>query len=447
MSRQNENGNDMLAVVQSCIEMAKRSGANDASARAYLVRGVQLDYRDGKVEKISESTTRGVGIELFVGGHYSSVSTSDLRPGALRTLIGDTVTLAKAISPDPFRALADPALFKGQAASDLQLEDAGYDRITMDEARRAAQAAHDAARSVPGNGSILSVTSSFSSNLNETWMMTSNGFSGSQRATTYYISTEVSAKDNDGRRPEEYDFAGARHWSALQSPQSIGAGAAQRTLARLGSKKGESAAMSVIVENRAAGRLLSLLAAAAQGSALQQKRSFLEGKLGQPLFSPLLTINDDPLLAQGFGSRKFDNEGIAAKPRLVFDRGALASYYIDTYYGRKLQMAPTSGSMSNLSWTLGEKSQQQLMSDVKDGILITSFIGGNSNSGTGDFSVGVSGFRIRGGAVAEPLAEMNLSGNHLEFWKKLIAVGNDPFRYSSMRTPSLVFEDVSIAGV
>ena len=36
---------------------------------------------------------------------------------------------------------------------------------------------------------------------------------------------------------------------------------------------------------------------------------------------------------------------------------------------------------------------------------------------------------------------------HAEFWKKLTAVGNDPFPYSAMRTPSLVFENVSIAGV
>ena len=42
---------------------------------------------------------------------------------------------------------------------------------------------------------------------------------------------------------------------------------------------------------------------------------------------------------------------------------------------------------------------------------------------------------------------MNLSGNHLEFWKKLVAVGNDPFPYSAMRTPTLVFENVSVAGV
>ena len=41
---------------------------------------------------------------------------------------------------------------------------------------------------------------------------------------------------------------------------------------------------------------------------------------------------------------------------------------------------------------------------------------------------------------------MNLSGNHLDFWQKLVALGNDPFPYSSLRTPTLVFENVSVAG-
>ena len=72
---------------------------------------------------------------------------------------------------------------------------------------------------------------------------------------------------------------------------------------------------------------------------------------------------------------------------------------------------------------------------------------GNANAGTGDFSLGLNGFRVRNGAIAEPVSEMNIAGNNLEFWNKLAAVGNDPFPFSAMRTPSLVFEGVSIAGV
>ena len=74
------------------------------------------------------------------------------------------------------------------------------------------------------------------------------------------------------------------------------------------------------------------------------------------------------------------------------------------------------------------------------------FLGGNSNSTTGDFSLGAQGHRVRGGRIAEPIGEMNVSGNHLELWHRLAAVGDDPYPYSAMRAPTLVFEGVQLAG-
>lgn len=447
MSTKLKSSDDMANVVARCIEIAKQAGAREVAARGNRTREVSLEYRDGKVEKISEATRRGVSIELFVDERYSMISTSDLRPDALRTFIGDSIAVAKVLAPDPYRALPDPALYKGQASVDLKLEDPKYDTVGTDTAERYAKALYDGARSTRGNESILSITSWAGSTLNENWLMTSNGFSGANRGTSYSVGAQVSAKDADGRRPEEYDYAVSRFWNTLPDAQGIGRSAAERTLARLGSQKSPSASMTVLVDNRSAGRLISMLMSPLQGSAIQQKRSFLENKLGQELFSPLLTLSDDPLIPNGFGSRLFDIEGIAAKPRAIFDKGTLKSYYIDNYYGRKLKAAPTSSSMSNLAWQTGGKSQQQLLAGIDDGLFVTGFIGGNANAGTGDFSLGVIGFRIRKGAIAEPVSEMNLSGNNLEFWKQLAAVGNDPFAYSAMRTPTLVFEGVSVAGV
>src|SRR5688500_8388089 len=146
-----KNEQDMLAIAQSCIGIAKSSGAKDAAARAYRVRDVSLNYRDGKVESISESTTRGVSLQLYVDGRYSTVSTSDLRPDALKTFIGDTIAIAKAIAPDPFRALPDSGLYKGQSDTDLQLEDPKYAGVSADDGRKVAKTLHDAARGIKGN--------------------------------------------------------------------------------------------------------------------------------------------------------------------------------------------------------------------------------------------------------------------------------------------------------
>ena len=113
----------------------------------------------------------------------------------------------------------------------------------------------------------------------------------------------------------------------------------------------------------------------------------------------------------------------------------LRTYYVDTYYGRKLGMPPTTSRVSNLAWRLGPDGRDALLARMGDGLLVTGFLGGNSNSTTGDFSLGVQGFRVRGGRLAGPVGEMNASGNHRDLWTRLAGVGNDPYRYSAMRTP------------
>ena len=437
---------DMLAAAHAAVKAALGKGAQEASARTYRVREVDVKWRDGKLEQIHEATTRGLGLTLYVDGRYSNVSTSDLRPEALDTFIGDSVVLTRALAKDPFRALPDPKLYEGQAKADLLLEDPKYSTVTPEQRRSVVKEIEAAARAVKGAEAILSVTTNFSDTLSETWRVTSNGFSGARRDTSFFISAEASVKDPDGRKPEDYAYGGARFVAEVPKAAQVGREAAERALSRLGAKKGESAVMTMAVENRAAGRLPAYLLGPLSGGALQQKRSFLEGKLGQAIASPVLTLVDDPLVPKGFGSRLFDGEGIAAKRMPVIEAGVLKAYYIDTYYGKKLKMAPTTAGPSNVVWTLGDKDQAALLAAMKDGILVTGFLGGNSNGLTGDFSLGVQGFRVRGGKIAEPVGEMNISGNHLEFWKKLAAVGNDPYPYSSMKTPTLIFEGVQFAG-
>ena len=437
----------LLEVAQETVALARRKGAREAAAGAYRVRSVEVQWRDGKLERVSEATTRGLGLELYVDGRYSAVSTSDLRPEAVERFIDDAVTLTRKLAIDPHRALPDPKLYQGQSQVDLDLEDRRYDELDAARRRRIAEELEVASRSVKGAEHILSVTTGFGDTLSESARVHSNGFVGARRSTDFGMSAQVSVKDPDGRRPEDWDAASTRHFTALPAPEQVGRAAAERALGRIGSSKGESALFTMVVENRSAGRLLAFLLGPLAASALQQKRSFLDGKLGQRIASARLDVTDDPLVPRGFGSRLFDSEGLAARRFPVFEQGVLRSYYVDNYYGRKLGMTPTTRGMSNLAWKLGGKGRAALLAEVGDGILVTGFLGGNSNATTGDFSLGAQGYRIRDGQRAEPIGEMNVSGNHLELWQRLAAVGDDPYPYSPSRTPTLVFEGVQFAGV
>jgi PmbA protein len=436
----------LLEIARMAAGLATRHGAGEASAGAWRARQVEVAWRDGRLEKIAEATTRGLGLDLYVDGRYAAVSTSDLRPEALERFVVESVALARALSPDPHRRLPDPALYQGQAKVDLELEDPAYAQVDAPSRRRRAEAIEAAARGVGGAGKVLSVSTSVTDTQSEAALFHTNGFEGTRRATDFWMGAEVAVQDPDGRRPEEYGATGSRFVGALETPEAIGRRAAERAHARLGAVKGKSGLVTMVVEARAAGRLAGYLLGPMTAGALQQKRSFLEGKQGQPVGSPLLDLTDDPLLPRAFGSRTYDGEGLAARPRRMVEAGVLKDYYVDCYYGRKLGLAPTTGRPSNLTWRLGARPRDALLADVAEGVLVTGFLGGNSNGTTGDFSLGVRGFALRGGKLAEPIGEMNVSGNHLELWRRLAAVGDDPYPYSALRTPTLVFEGVQLAG-
>lgn len=434
-------------IARLAVQTAKKKGAQQAAAAVSRNREVEVTWRDGKLEKISEATSRSLEMRLYVDGRYAAVQTSDLRPEAVASFLDNAVSLTRALAADPQRSLPDPKLYEGQARVDLQIEDARYDAVTPDDRRRLAREMEEAARAVKGGAQVLSVTTSFGDTLSETVRVTSNGFEGTHRDTGFFLSATMSVKDPDGRRPEDYSMAGRRFFAELPGAAVVGREAAERTFGRVGSKKMPSAVLPMAIDSRAAGRMVSYLLQPLSGQALQQRRSFLEGKVGTPVGSAKLSLHDEPHVQKGLGSRLFDGEGMAARRFALFEGGVLRSYYLDNYYGKKLSLAPTTARPSNLGWALGDKSQAQLLTEMKDGVLVTSFIGGNSNSTTGDFSLGVQGFRVRAGRIAEPIGEMNISGNHLDLWKKLVAVGNDPYPYSSMKTPTLVFEGVQFAGV
>src|SRR3546814_2169473 len=98
--------------------------------------------------------------------------------------------------------------------------------------------------------------------------------------------------------------------------------------------------------------------------------------------------------------------------------GRLTGWLLDTASARQLGLTPTghasrgggaSGvSASNLHLAAGKATPTALMADIATGIYITELIGQGVNPVTGDYSRGASGFVIRDGQIAEPVAEFTV---------------------------------------
>ncbi|MEQ9076703.1 MAG: metallopeptidase TldD-related protein, partial [Sandaracinaceae bacterium] len=138
--------------------------------------------------------------------------------------------------------------------------------------------------------------------------------------------------------------------------------------------------------------------------------------------------------------------GIAARRLPIVEGGALSNLFVDTYYGRKTELPPTTAGASNLVVAPGERGLAELVRDVEEGYLVTAWLGGNSDGTTGDFSLGVRGHTLSGGRIGGPVQEMNVTGNLLSLFASLVEVGDDPWPYSSRQVPTLVFEGVQFSG-
>ncbi len=202
----------------------------------------------------------------------------------------------------------------------------------------------------------------------------------------------------------------------------------------------------MLLENRCAGRILGVLGGPMSGSALHQGRSCLTDRLGTAIASDKLTLIDDPTIPRGLGSRPWDGDCLVAKPRTLIRDGVLESYNIGVYFARKLGVDPKGSGRSNWVVAPGTRDLQQMAAELDRAVLVTGFLGGNSNPSTGDFSYGIRGLLLERGEVVQSLSEMNVSGNILQLLPRLVEVGSDVWAWSSVRAPTLRFDDVQFSG-
>ena len=436
----------LLEQARQAALMARDLGATDARVLFSRSRKVEVEWRDGKLDRVSESTKQGLSLSLFVEGRYSGVSTSDMRPEAVRSFIERNIAAARYLARDEHRKLPDPARYEGMTTADLELVDPRHGDASGDDRLRVAALIEEAVRAAEGAEHIVSVESAVSDSESRVACVTTNGFEATEAHTYTSRMAYASTKAPDGRKPGGWDSSSARFREDLAEPGPLGAEALKRAVGQFDSRQVATGRYGLILENRIVSRFLRHLMGPLSGSAIQQKQSFMEGKLGQAVASPRLSITDAPHIKRGLSSTAWDGEGMVTTPRPIFDKGVLKTYFLDTYYGSKLGMTPTTAGSSNLDWALGERELDAMVSDLKEGILVTDFLGGNSNSTTGDFSLGINGFYVKDGVIVHPVSEMNMAGNHLAFWKQLVEVGKDPYLSSSTRSPSLRFEDVQCSG-
>jgi PmbA protein len=444
------------ALATQLVEQALAAGATDAEVILYEGDEFEALVRKGEVERLKESGSRAAGLRVFLGARAASTSTSDLTPAGLERLVHGAVALARVTSEDPFAGLPNPASF-GKLPGDLRIYSNDVDDLPAAERIALARRA-DAACFAADPRITNSRGGSFDSGAGHKILANSRGFVGEYRRSICSISASPIAQSADGQMQRDYWYSSARSAVALESPESIGAEAARRTLRRLGARSVPTQQVPVVFSPEIARSIVGHIFEAANGSLIYHQSSFFAGKLGEQVASPELTIIDDGTLVGGFGTAPFDGEGLPTRRTVIVERGVLKSYLLNTYMARKLNMQSTGNASRGISGAPGigagnlflesasPLAPTSIIAGVKSGLYVTELIGQGVNMVTGDYSRGASGLWIENGELSYPVEGITIAGNLREMFQNITAAGDDMVFHSSVASPTLRIDGMTIAG-
>jgi PmbA protein len=446
---------DLRDIATNVIERAMKLGATAAECVARDGSEFSTVVRLGEVETLKESGSKALGVRVFMGNRTANTSTSDLSPEGVESMIKGAIELAKVTGEDPFSGIPEKSQL-GQISGDLDLYyDDVYSLSTadrIDHARRAEKAATSADPRIKN-----SEGGSFDAATGRKVFANSHGFVGEYKRSYCSVSAVPIAQDDNGNMQRDYWFAVSRTLSKLESPEEVGRIAAERTLRRIGARKVKTQKVPIVFDRQTSRALLDHIFEAVNGDAVYRHSSYLTGKLGERVAGSNITVVDDGTIPGGFGTSPFDGEGVPTRRTTVLEDGVLKSYMLNTYTAKKLGLATTGNASRGLAGTPGigngnfflqpgTKTPEQIIGDIKEGLLVTEFLGFGVNLVTGDFSRGASGIWIQDGELTFPVEEITVAGNLKDMWNNVAEIGSDLEWRGAVACPTLHIEGMTIAG-
>ncbi len=430
-------------ITQDVLKIAKQAGASSAETEVSFGTGQNVSVRLGETENIEYNRDKGMSITVYFGQQKGHASSSDLSQKALKDSVEAACNIAKYTAKDEFCGLADASLMATEIP-DLDLHHPW--NVSVEEAVEIAKACEAAALEVDNKRITNSEGAGVSNSEAVFAYANSHGFVGGYASTRHSMSCSVIAGEGDNMQ-RDYWYTSARDQLDMDSAQSVGKLAGERSIRRLGARTIQTGQYPVLFEAPLASGLISSLIGAISGGSLYRKSSFLLDSLGKQVASSLLNILENPHLKKGVASSPFDNEGVATKSRQLVENGVLQGYVLSSYSARKLGMQTTgnAGGSHNLIVQSTGQDFAGLLKLMGTGLLVTEVLGHGLNMVTGDYSRGAAGFWVESGVIAYPVEEITIAGNMKDMLSQTTAIGTDVIKNSSKLTGSILIEQMTVA--
>jgi PmbA protein len=444
---------DFKKLGEEIVAKARKWGADEAEACLENVKEFEVSVRKGEIETLKKSVSKGLGLRVFINKQLGFANTSDLSPQAVDDTIKKTIDLARLTEAKPWQGLPD---FGPQALTDLDLYDPALEAVPDEkkigiarEVEKIALAADKRITNTEGG--------SFSNSEREWGLFNSKGVSDLMKGTRCSFGTYIVAGEGDNMQGGGWSSS-KRFFKELDLVESVAKIAVKRAIDQLGPKPVETKKVPVVFDRYAAPAFWMGIGSAINCDAVYRKSTFLTDYLGKEITSPLITAVDNPTIPRFVSSAPFDGEGQATRKNVILEKGVLKMFLYDSQTARKAGVKVNTiagrggyrsfpfANLMNVIVENGKDTFESLFEGIKEGLYVRGMRGSGTDSTTGSFSVGCSGFWIVDGAIAHPVDGVTIGGAALEILKGIDKVADDLDMRGGMNSPSFRVAEIMVGG-
>jgi PmbA protein len=446
---------ELQSMADDAIKTALRSGANEVEAYVYQGLATSIGIERGQITRSSRMIDRGIGIRVIAnkatGFSYTNVLE---KRNAIDEATQRALSSAKASKPDldwnglPSKRPYSPV----KNTYDRRIvELRSEDLVTM------ASSMLDAAETIDKR--VFPIEGGTSASYLSVAVANSNGIASFDQGTFVECSMATVARDKSEVTPVCFEFNAERSYDI--DPKWVGKEAARLAVSAMKPEKMETKTTQVIFTQFAMQELLYYtLINAVKADYVQRGQSVFKGKIGSEVVSELVTICDDGLLDGGLRTHRFDGEGVSQQKTAIIEKGVLRSFIYDNYSARKEGKESTGNAAragylstpnveaTNFHVTSGNKSPEELISDVHEGLIVYYLQGAHSSNPTsGDFSVvATPAWKIDRGEVTHAARGVMVAGNIFQLLTNVTALANNERQLGQLVAPWILAENVKVIG-
>jgi PmbA protein len=446
---------EMLHLAENAVTIALKKGALEAEAYVYEGQATNVGIERGQITKKNRIIDRGLGIRTVVNRAIGFGYTNILNgKNAIENTIIKAINTAKASKPDQdWNTLPEKKPFKpAEKIYDHKLLELHSEGL-VDIASEMLDSAISVDRRVfpiEGGAGAAYISKAVAN---------SNGIMGFDKGTIIECSLAAVAKEKNRVTPVCFEYTAERSYNI--NPTWVGKEAARLAVAALKSKRIKTRATKLILTQFALQELLYYtLINSLKADNVQRSQSPFKGKIGENVAPKTVTIYDDGLFPSGLRTWTFDDEGVPHQKTTLVEKGVLRNFLYDNYTAKKegknsTGNASRAGYLStpkieatNLHIKRGNKTADQLINEVDDGLIIYYLQGAHSsNPVSGEFSVvATPAWKIKKGEILHSTRGVMLAGNIFEVLKNISIIADNERKIGQLISPWILVENVKVIG-